>query len=1139
MPRSWLVAVVLALTVPVLADAPVAAPPAPPHGKARASGDHPRLLFSSGELESLRRKVNAQGTLSNFLWAHARDAAPTSAGVPDFWAALHAFAPAAALLSESEEDRRRWARVAADSALAIVRTFDPPYPDQEEWWGRYLYRYLALAYDAAYGAMTAEEREELREEMQRICALISGTERSTNNHSLVFGIDGGLLATALDGEVAPDPRTYSDEPVKRGETFPGGDWVKFRSSIVVARIGTKPGAADFAPGKDYVVKWFRDPGAPQQSGFGIEWAKGGRAPAVGDTYYVTYTFTPDVAGWKDSAFATVERNLDGVWGDGASLAGVMYGGWTLNWLLDAFEAMRRDTGVDFANHPSVRDFPRWLATELIATDKPFLRCNNRNDSKYDQMDERVRFGPCLAWASTHFRGDPGRRDVAAAWLQARSTAWIEWSDWREAVWVRDDLQGPPPFKPVGRLDLPLSAFFRGHDLSNFRTGDWDGPPDDWALFAIVGGPFAGPEHDQTDKGSFTFYACGEDWAIDSGYAQGDVKSDATAAHNYVLIDGKGQPGPWGTTASVRGHFLGAAFDATHVDLRRSWLNAQGWGAPKDEKPQMWPVQAADRYGVLLKRAGRAPVAVVADAIDKDGKPHAFEWLLHTQAGNTIAIDGAAATIAGANGKGSCALRLASSAPLTLRTDTAAGTDFPVHPRLVATANAPALHVLALLVPEKRGETSPLDARTETGPGWVGATVKGGGAADIVVSTGTGAIVKALGVETDAAFAVIRVGVDGVPTAWLVFDATSLKASGRTLFAVDRAKGARGSASWDGSSLSVEPGELRQFRAFAPGAKGFARGDVTLPGVAAGDVLSWSGKRPLRDAYPDGVPALAEDFDGGLAPYFIQFPLAKPRFVRVVDGELCLPGLKHDWVSWTRRTYTPFRADVISWPRTIYEDCVLRGEVTFVDWRPGATWKVEAHVADRTYPEDWQPPDQNFLEVELDPATGTATLSQRLDGKRSPLATAKVGAIAKGRKTPFELSIEGTTVRFSWAGAAKLAVHREGREPPVVGVLPVGADRGAPRAPRRPEGLRRTVGRGRADAIVADAKGRRGPRPRSCLIGVRSRASRLRRVRRRSSVRDLPLPISGERPRRLGRAPGSARTSASPPRRRPSARLRRR
>lgn len=992
--------------------------PAWPHRKPARAGVHPRLFLGPDEVEAARRKVNAPGTLSSHLWAHALAAAPTEAAVPAFWPALHATAPFAALLAATEEERTRWGRVAIESALAVTRSLEPPYPEPEEWWGRYLYRYLALAYDGAYASATPDERAELADEMLRIGASIGGPERSPNNHSLVFGIDLGLIAMALDGDVAETVRTVADEPVVRAGTYAGGDWLAFRSSIEVDRVGVAPGGADFAAGKDYAVRWFRDDKAPHQQGFGIAWLPGGKAPAAGTTYHVSYRFQPELAAWQDAARAAVQRNLDTVWSDGASLAGVMYGGWTASWLVDAFEAMRRNLDVDFARHPDARDFVRWLPTELVPSDGPSLRAHNRNDSGYDQMDNRARFGAPLAWASTRLRDDPGRRDLAAAWLASRSTAWIEWAGPREALWARDDLLSAPPFRSPAPLDLPPSAFFRGHGLSNFRTGAWDGPTDDWSLFALVGGPFVGPEHDQTDKGSFAFYACGEDFVVDSGYAQGDARSDATAAHSYLLLDGKGQPGPWGTTASVRATFLSDAFDATLVDLTRSWRNANGWGAPKDDRPDAWPVRSATRAGAQLERPGRAPVVVVADALDVDGKPHDVEWLLHTQAGNTLTVEGARASIVGARGKGRCDVHLVAAAPLTLRTGATAGVDFPEHPRLRAAARAPDPGFLAVLVPERAGEASPARVETDAGPGWRAATVRTGDLRDVVVAVTPGAVGKALGLETDARLAVVRTVGDGTPSAWLVLDATFLRAGARTLWQVERPKGARGSAAWDGTSLSAEGADVTALRAAAT-ATTLRRGDVRLPTSPVPGGVTWSGRRPLQDTYPPGVPALAEDFASGCAPWFSQWPLQRPRGVRCVEGALCLPGLKHDWVSWTRRTYTPFRADVMTWPRTIYGDFVLRGTATFLAVKPGATWRVQAHVADRTYPEEWQPPDQDLLQVEVDPATGATTLSHRVDGKDAVLASAKAGPVPRGVPVPFEWSVQGGAVRFSWAGSPRL------------------------------------------------------------------------------------------------------------------------
>ena len=1002
-----------------------------PHEKTAAPGAHPRLVVSPEEVEGLRAKVNAPGSLSAFLWSKVVKEAPTFAGIPDFWPAVHASAPVMALLCEKEEDRKKLARVAIDSALACIREWEPPYPNEPEWLGRFIYRYIALTYDCCYSAMTDAERTQFRDEIEKICALVAsgGPEGTTNNHAIAFATGMLLGALAIEGDDPAVARTYADVEVKRGALMPEGDFLPHRSSTEIQKVGRKPGGSEFVQGKDWDRKWMRHPTAHQQEGYGVFWVKGGQAPAEGETYYVTYQFVPDIPAWKDSARSAIQRNLDQTWGDGASTAGPMYGPWTINWMLDDFEAMRRCMGIDFARHPNARDAVLWLPTELLATDKPQLRANNHNDANYEQLDGMVRSGPLLAWVQTRFKGDAGKRDLVGAWLMSRSEAWIQWAAWREAIWCRDDLLGPPPFKCPTKLDLPLSKFFRGFNLSNFRTGDWDGDMNDWSLFSLVGGPFVGPEHDQTDKGSFTFYALGEDFAIDSGYAQGDVKSDASAAHNLVLIDGKGQPGPWGTTAFVRAHFLSGTFDATHADLKTTWLNAQGWGAPKDAKPAMWPVRAADRWAMFMKLAGRAPYAVVADSIDKDGADHDFEWLLHTQEGNRIAIDGGRVTITGRRGKGTLAVHLLCAGTPELRQDSIEGHEFPAHPRLILKTKTKNPCFFALLVPEKTGETAPLVVKQAPGDGCLTATVTFGTSQDAIVFNPGLLPVKALGLETDAALAAVRTGDKGSIAGWIVFDATVLKLNGKTLWQSAKPRGVRGSACFDGKTLAVDAPDATDFKALAPGAKDFASGDVTLPGTASTDWLTWTGKRPLRDTLPAGIPALSEDFTDACAPYFFVWPRGKVRCARPVDGEFCLPGLRAEWVSWTRRTYTPFRADVIQWPRTIYADSILRGDATLLDRRPGTVWRIQTRVSDRTYGEDWVPLDQDFVQVEVNLDKSEAVLSMKVDGKVVPLGTGKTGPIIKGKKLAFELSLQGNVAKFSLGGAVKVqATDKSGKLP---------------------------------------------------------------------------------------------------------------
>src|SRR5262245_53949056 len=174
--RAGCVALGLAVAVTsILAQSP------PAHEVSPAPGSHPRLILSASEVESARAKVNAPGTWSNWLFANTLAATdkndlsdPTY--VPWFWDALYASQPMLALLDAAPADRQDWGRSAINQSLAAIRQFDPPYPDgnygYDEWYGRFVYRFIALTYDAAYDQMTPAERTEFQDEMLRIAAWI-------------------------------------------------------------------------------------------------------------------------------------------------------------------------------------------------------------------------------------------------------------------------------------------------------------------------------------------------------------------------------------------------------------------------------------------------------------------------------------------------------------------------------------------------------------------------------------------------------------------------------------------------------------------------------------------------------------------------------------------------------------------------------------------------------------------------------------------------------------------------------------------------------------------------------------------------------------------------------------------------------
>lgn len=1001
----------------------------PPHPKPAAKG-HPRLFVTKETLSAARERLARAGTPGKAI-LDATVARVPPAGTIDYVQTLHATAPMAALLLDSEEGRKAMAENAVATALAIAKRWDPPYPDEPEWIEWFLYRYLAIAYDACFDAMTEEQRAEIRDDLVKAAALAAafGVETTANNHWTVAAVDLGLIALALEGDVPETPTRYEDVRVIRAAFTKAGDFLPHRSGFRIERVGLAPGKSDFVEGKDFDVSWIKD----SDAGYAIVWKAGGKGPPEKAEYRVTYSFTPEIATWRELARRAIAWNLDHVWGDGASLAGVMYGSFTLWWMADLFEAFGLNGGPDFGEHPNVTRIPWWLASEALPGDG--LRTNARNDSTIEgAIDGLCRAGPYLAWATSYYRGRgadlPGVAEVARA-VWRRGTAWPQTAAWREALWLDDD---PAPNPTAAPPVVGGSAFFRGHDLSNFRAGDWD-RPDTWALLSVTSGPLSLAEHDQTDKGSFTFHALGQDFAIDSGYAQGDPKSDSTAAHNYVLIDGKGQPGAWASCARARAHFIGGAVEGVHCDLTKSWANYGAWS--RHEAKGDWPVARADRYVVLLKDADLPPIAVIADSMDVDRKPHDFDFLLHTKAGNEIVLPAKGTTVLVQTPDGGPRLVVPFAAADTpsFSQDAWQPRDGPSHPRLLARVKALDPGFLAALIPDSG---DPKEAvRIGRVPLANSSAIRllvleRGGKKDVIAAASREVAKVALAefssgeIETDAGLAVVRLDPAGNVASWLALDATRLSWKGRVLWSLETPKGTRGSAAFDGKSLAVEAPDATRFSAWAPEATGFhAEGrPLALSGSGAAGTVVWLRKRALRDTFPKGVPAREDDFANAATPWWFVWPAKGVGFTRVENGEMCCPGLRHEWLSWTRRNYNdnpfqssgPPRADVFSYPRSDFGDVVLTGTLSVVEARPGATLSIAVRVSDRSYPKDGV--DQDLVQAILDPAKKEVALVARVEGKAIPLAKGSGVVLPVGTNVTFELSVQGDAVAFSLDGAVR-------------------------------------------------------------------------------------------------------------------------
>lgn len=188
----------------------------------------------------------------------------------------------------------------------------------------------------------------------------------------------------------------------------------------------------------------------------------------------------------------------------------------------------------------------------------------------------------------------------------------------------------PHLEPLApeKAGVPTHRVFAGGRAA-FRSG-WD---DLDALATFTSGFDQHRGHNHRDENSFTWFARGEQFAIDPGYQPWDTRS-----HNTVLVDGRGQNrdeeeyDAGGKT--VRNEDLGGAWSIT--------------GDATDAFPEDAQVARALRH--LLFVGGERPYLVIVDDIEKRGGAKAeFAWLLHTDRKNEIEVDSSAkaATIRGA------------------------------------------------------------------------------------------------------------------------------------------------------------------------------------------------------------------------------------------------------------------------------------------------------------------------------------------------------------------------------------------------------------------------------------------------------------------------------------------------------------
>lgn len=245
------------------------------------------------------------------------------------------------------------------------------------------------------------------------------------------------------------------------------------------------------------------------------------------------------------------------------------------------------------------------------------------------------------------------------------------------------LWSDPSLEPVSPADagLPLSFFFERGQVS-IRDG--------WDLFdslvTFTSGEGIQGVWNHGDENSFTFYALGEEFAVDPGPGKG-----ATSDHNAIVIDGVGQGTDGGPTA-VQGKIVKATDygDAVYV-----------MGDAFQAYRQRQPILVATRQ-LLFGRAPQ-PYLLIVDDIQRDNDAHDFSWLLHSGVGNQIIIDSNEnqARIIGKERGAVCYVKFLW--PNNISFAGSSLTPTGGNPKLMATARAVNPHFVTLLLAVDKGE----------------------------------------------------------------------------------------------------------------------------------------------------------------------------------------------------------------------------------------------------------------------------------------------------------------------------------------------------------------------------------------------------------------------------------------------------
>ncbi len=330
--------------------------------------------------------------------------------------------------------------------------------------------------------------------------------------------------------------------------------------------------------------------------------------------------------WMEQAKEQVVEWFDkGFDAQGAYVEGHYYSYYGLSNAIAFADALKRNKQINIMTHPHLENLANFFAmTRLPGTDI----YEGRNDSDY-----LVRVELSISRLAQEFD------DGLLKWFWERAQTYMMAPGFGEGGYYPDyHRSGYSPLRilwdnnvvaiDVADADLPLSEHFEQRGLVTFRSG-W-GVND--TLFTIEAGQYYYVTHNQSDKGHFSFYGLGYNWAVDSGTGQ-----HSTLAHNCILINGAGQAvtgnSGYGSDGEIVTYVDNPNYGYALADATSAY-NVNNLGVIGN------PVEYALRHSVYVRRQESTPAyAVILDDIKKGQDSNGFTWQLMSANDMDIRFDG--------------------------------------------------------------------------------------------------------------------------------------------------------------------------------------------------------------------------------------------------------------------------------------------------------------------------------------------------------------------------------------------------------------------------------------------------------------------------------------------------------------------